>query len=71
MSDQDIHPDKYSEFRSSYKYYIDPFNALYRIKTDKEEELNSIYKMIKTELIDSKKLLPTNIIRDILRMGTH
>ncbi|EAY10300.1 hypothetical protein TVAG_491570 [Trichomonas vaginalis G3] len=49
-----------------YKYYIDSYNALYQLKTEKEEELNSIYKMIKTELIDSKKYLPQYIIGGIL-----
>ncbi|EAY15955.1 hypothetical protein TVAG_262050 [Trichomonas vaginalis G3] len=66
MSDQNVHPNKYSEFRSIYKYFIDPYNALYQLKVEKEEELNSIYKMIKTELIDSKKIPPQMIIRNIL-----
>ncbi|EAX96422.1 hypothetical protein TVAG_441360 [Trichomonas vaginalis G3] len=66
MSNQDFHPNKYSELRSIYKYYIDSYNSLYQLKTDKEEELNSIYKIIKTELIDSKKCIPQNIIRAIL-----
>ena len=68
MSDQDIHTDKFSELRSIYKYHIDSYNALYQLKMENEEELNSIYKMIKTELIDSKKNLPTNVIRDIFRI---
>ncbi|EAY13990.1 ankyrin repeat protein, putative [Trichomonas vaginalis G3] len=66
MSDHDIHPKKYFELRSAHKDYINSYTALYRLKTEKEEELNSIYEMIKTELIDSKKYLPKNIIRDIL-----
>ncbi|EAY00028.1 hypothetical protein TVAG_029320 [Trichomonas vaginalis G3] len=66
MSDQDIHPNKYSELRSIYKYNIDSYNALYQLKTENEEEINKIYKMLKTELIDSKKCLPDTIIRDIL-----
>ncbi|EAX93638.1 hypothetical protein TVAG_003270 [Trichomonas vaginalis G3] len=68
MSDQDIHPSKYSELRSIYKYHIDSYIALYRLKTENKEDLNSIYKMIKTELIDSKKYPPKNIIRDILKI---
>ncbi|EAY21474.1 ankyrin repeat protein, putative [Trichomonas vaginalis G3] len=68
MSDQDIHPDKYSELRNIYKYYIDSFNALYQLKTENEEELNKIYKTIKTELIDSKKYLPTYVIKCILKI---
>ncbi|EAX97027.1 hypothetical protein TVAG_315290 [Trichomonas vaginalis G3] len=68
MSDQDINPNKYSELRSTYKYYIDSYSALYQLKTDKEEELNDIYKMIKTELIDSKKYPPNNIMEDILNI---
>ncbi|KAI5529935.1 protein ubiquitination, partial [Trichomonas vaginalis G3] len=68
ISNQDIHPNKYIELRSNYKYYIDSYNALYQLKTENEEDLNSIYKIIKTELIDSKKRLPTNIIKDILNI---
>ncbi|EAX85479.1 hypothetical protein TVAG_313600 [Trichomonas vaginalis G3] len=66
MSDQDLQPTTYSKLRSIYKYHIDSCNALYQLKTEKEEELNSIYKMIKTELIDSNKFLPRTIMRDIL-----
>ena len=58
MSKHDIHPNKFSTLRSIYKYYIDSFIALYQLKTEKEEDLNSIYKLIKTELIDSKKYPP-------------
>ncbi|EAY03496.1 hypothetical protein TVAG_450690 [Trichomonas vaginalis G3] len=66
MSNQDNHPNKFIELRSRCKYYIDACNALYQLKTEKEEELNSIYKMIKTELIDSMIWHPYDIIRDIL-----
>ena len=55
MSVQSIHPNKFGELRENFKYYIDAYNALYRLKTEIEEELNKIYKMINTELIDSKK----------------
>ena len=48
MSNEDIHPNKFSELRSVYKYYIDSYIALYQLKTDKEEELKEIYKKIKT-----------------------
>ena len=58
MSDQDIHPSEYSKLRSINKYYIDSYNALYQLKMEKEEELNTIYKKIITELIDSKKHPP-------------
>ncbi|EAY21040.1 ankyrin repeat protein, putative [Trichomonas vaginalis G3] len=66
MSDQDVHPNKYTKLRSIYKYYIDSYIALYQLKTDKEEELKLIYKMIKTELIDSKKYPPTKVVQDVL-----
>ncbi|EAX65693.1 hypothetical protein TVAG_307340, partial [Trichomonas vaginalis G3] len=65
-SDQDTHPNKYIELRSMCKYYIDSYNALYQLKTEKEEEINKIYKILKTELIDSKERLPHTIINDIL-----
>ncbi|EAY21478.1 hypothetical protein TVAG_199170 [Trichomonas vaginalis G3] len=68
MSDQDTHQNKYSELRSIYQYYIDSFNALYQLKTENEEELNKIYKTIKTELIESKKYPPVYAIKDILKI---
>ncbi|EAY21413.1 hypothetical protein TVAG_198520 [Trichomonas vaginalis G3] len=68
MSDLDNNPNKYNELRSNYKYYIDSYNALYQLKTENEEDLNLIYKIIKTELIDSKKYLSTNAIMDILNI---
>ncbi|EAY15995.1 hypothetical protein TVAG_262450 [Trichomonas vaginalis G3] len=66
MSVQDIHPNKYSELRSIYKYYIDSYNALYQLKTEKEENLNQIFKMIKENLIDTMKIRPQSIVRDTL-----
>ncbi|EAY21187.1 hypothetical protein TVAG_283560 [Trichomonas vaginalis G3] len=66
MSDKSIFLNKYSELRSLYKYYIDSYTALYQLKTENEEELSSIYKMIKTNLIDSKNYLPKYIIKDIV-----
>ncbi|EAX94535.1 hypothetical protein TVAG_429770 [Trichomonas vaginalis G3] len=66
MSDQDIHTDKYSELRSSHKCYIDIYNALYQLKTENEGELNSIYNLIKKELINSKKDLPQSVMEEIL-----
>ncbi|EAX95405.1 hypothetical protein TVAG_461780 [Trichomonas vaginalis G3] len=66
MSDQNIHPVNYSELRSISKFHIDSYNALYQLKTENEEELKSIYKKIKTDLIDSKNYLPHNMVKDIL-----
>ncbi|EAY01926.1 ankyrin repeat protein, putative [Trichomonas vaginalis G3] len=66
MSDPNFHPNKFYELISIYKYYIDIYTALYQLKTENEEELSSIYKMIKIDLIDSKKYLPQNIVKDIL-----
>ncbi|EAY09143.1 hypothetical protein TVAG_363580 [Trichomonas vaginalis G3] len=68
MSEQDNNSNEYNKLRSIYKYYIDSYIALYQLKTDKEEELNLIYKMIKTELIDSKKHIAKNIIRDSFKI---
>ncbi|EAX98745.1 hypothetical protein TVAG_057350 [Trichomonas vaginalis G3] len=68
MFDQDVYLNKYNKLRCIYKYYIDSFLALYKLKTESEEELKSIYKMIKTELIDSNKYPPKNIIKDILNI---
>ncbi|EAY18873.1 ankyrin repeat protein, putative [Trichomonas vaginalis G3] len=68
MSDQDVNTSKYSKLRSMYKYYIDSFALLYQLKTTNEDELNVIYKMIKMDLIESKKHLPQNIIKDILNI---
>ena len=68
MSDQITHPNKFSELRSTYKCYIDTYTALYQLKTENVEGLNSIYNLIKTELIDSKKCLLNNLVRDILNI---
>ncbi|EAY18199.1 hypothetical protein TVAG_122650 [Trichomonas vaginalis G3] len=68
MSDLMDTTSKYDELRGTYKYYIDLYIALFHLKTEKEEELISIYKLIKTELIDSTKYLPKYIMRDILRV---
>ena len=68
MSHQDILPNWFSELRNIYKNYIDSYIALYQLKSKNDEELNSIYKMIKTNLIDSNKYHPQLIIRDILNI---
>ncbi|EAY11074.1 hypothetical protein TVAG_044980 [Trichomonas vaginalis G3] len=66
---EDIDKDTYSELRSTYQNYIDSYTALYQLKTDKEEEeLNTIYKMIKTNLIDSKMCLPKKMVKEILNI---
>ncbi|EAY01415.1 hypothetical protein TVAG_230190 [Trichomonas vaginalis G3] len=65
MKPKYIHPKEYTELRSIYKYYIDTYNVLYQLKTENEEELNSIYKIIKTELIDSRNYSPTSIVKDV------
>ncbi|EAY17887.1 hypothetical protein TVAG_011120 [Trichomonas vaginalis G3] len=66
MIDQDINQSKYNELRNICKYHIDSYNALYQIKSENDEELNTIYNMIKTEMIDSQKHPPLDIIKDIL-----
>ncbi|EAX98868.1 hypothetical protein TVAG_146050 [Trichomonas vaginalis G3] len=71
MSDQDINTNKYFELRSVYACYIDSYNALYQLKTNYVEDLDSIYKMIKTNLIDSNKYPPSKLIRNILNIITY
>ena len=61
-----INTNEYSKLRSDYKYYIDSCNAIYRLNTEKDGEINSIYNLIKTELIDSKKHYVQTIIRNVL-----
>ncbi|EAX92384.1 hypothetical protein TVAG_156630 [Trichomonas vaginalis G3] len=68
MSDQNSHPKTYEELRINYESYIETSNALYRLKTENEEEINSIYKKIKIELIDSIINFPQNLIVDILNI---
>ncbi|EAY13589.1 hypothetical protein TVAG_389860 [Trichomonas vaginalis G3] len=68
MSVQGINTNEYSKLRSYYKYYIDSYNAIYRLKTEKEDEINSIYEMIKTELIDSKRHYVQSIIKGVLNV---
>ncbi|EAY04913.1 hypothetical protein TVAG_016850 [Trichomonas vaginalis G3] len=71
MSEQNVNTNKYNEVRSIFKYDIDIYNALYQLKTENEEDFNSIYKLIKTELIDSKKYPPKRIMDDILNIITY
>ncbi|EAX88415.1 hypothetical protein TVAG_231610 [Trichomonas vaginalis G3] len=68
MSDQVMNSNEYSKLRSIYKYYIDSYITLYQLKTNNEEEIENIYQMIKTELIDSKGYPPQCIIKDILNI---
>lgn len=51
-------PKHYDALIDTFRYYIDLFNGLYRLKTKDEGELNSIYNKIKTLLIDSKIYRP-------------
>ena len=48
-----------------YKDYIDTFNALYQLKSNDENEINKIYQMIKTNLIDTSLFTPSKIIYKI------
>ncbi|EAY19390.1 hypothetical protein TVAG_101080 [Trichomonas vaginalis G3] len=68
MSGQVTDQKKYSELRDTYKSYIDPYIALYQLKADNDEELTSIYKTLKTNLIDSKKRHAQDVIRDIFNI---
>ncbi|EAY17292.1 hypothetical protein TVAG_266550 [Trichomonas vaginalis G3] len=56
------------ELKNICKYYIDSYNALYQLKTNNEEEIKSIYNKIKTELIETNKQLPRNVIKNILHI---
>ncbi|EAY01260.1 hypothetical protein TVAG_027280 [Trichomonas vaginalis G3] len=60
--------DQYWEMRSIYKCHINSYNALYKLKTEKEEDLDSIYKMIKTDLIETNPSIATKIIRNIFEI---
>ncbi|EAY05168.1 hypothetical protein TVAG_058250 [Trichomonas vaginalis G3] len=66
MSEQNIHPNKYSELRSMFAHQIDLYIALHQLKTENEEDLNKIYNTIKTELIDSRNIVLKKIMKDIL-----
>ncbi|EAX89239.1 hypothetical protein TVAG_037240 [Trichomonas vaginalis G3] len=66
MSDQNTNHSKYNELKSMCKRHIDTYNVLYQLKTPYNEDLISIYKVIKTNLIDSMKILPCNIVKGIL-----
>ena len=68
MSDQNPDSNEFSKLRNTYKYYINMYFSLYQLKTEDEEEINSIYQQIKTELIESNKHVPRNILRDILNI---
>ncbi|EAY18370.1 hypothetical protein TVAG_045720 [Trichomonas vaginalis G3] len=60
--------NQYFDLRRIYGYYIDTYNAIYRLTTENEEELNKIYQMIGTNLINKRRYLSKTIIRNILNI---
>ena len=65
MSQPNVLPVKFEEMFDILKGDIDAFNSLYQLKTNNEEELNSIYKVLKTILLESKMCLPQFILERI------
>lgn len=51
----------YEKLMPLFKDYNDTFNALYQLKTNREEELNEIVDKIKIHLINTKLFSPSNI----------
>ncbi|EAX97444.1 hypothetical protein TVAG_226880 [Trichomonas vaginalis G3] len=71
MSDKSVIPIQYDEFMDNFKECIDSFNALYQLKTNNEEEIRSIYKLIKINLLESKIYLPQFIIQSISTISIY
>ncbi|EAY13111.1 hypothetical protein TVAG_443940 [Trichomonas vaginalis G3] len=71
MSEEEITQAQYNQVMEFFTVYSDIYNALYRLKTNDEEELNSIYKKVKQNLIDSFKNSPGDIINDISKLSIY
>ncbi|EAY21320.1 hypothetical protein TVAG_166950 [Trichomonas vaginalis G3] len=54
---------KYAELLVTYKDYVETFNSLYQLKSENEEEINKLFNMIKTNLIDTKYFGVDQIIK--------
>ena len=55
----------YNELSKRYSSYIDAFDALYKLNTSNEDEINKIYQKIKTQLIEGENLSPSLICNKI------
>ena len=56
---------KYYELMELFKDYDDAFKSLYKLKTNKEYEINEIYLKIKAILIESNLFSPKQILEKI------
>ncbi|EAY12899.1 hypothetical protein TVAG_430640 [Trichomonas vaginalis G3] len=65
MSGHSVLPIQFDELKNLLQDDIDSFDALYRLKTHNAEEISSIYKVIKTKLLETKKYSPQTIIYSI------
>ncbi|EAX93841.1 hypothetical protein TVAG_177490 [Trichomonas vaginalis G3] len=71
MSNHSAVPIQFNELMDILKDDIEISDALYQLKANSDEELNSIYKGIKTKLLQSKKCLPQSIIKSISIISTY
>ncbi|EAX98993.1 hypothetical protein TVAG_432020 [Trichomonas vaginalis G3] len=71
MIDKNLNSFKYDELMSRYQSHVDTYNALYRLKTNNEEDLKEIFHKIKTNLIALHNCSPTDIISDISAMSRY
>ena len=56
----------YQKLMEMNKGYIDAFDALYKLNTNEEDQLNKIFEKIKINLIESKICTPSYICKKII-----
>ncbi|EAY19812.1 ankyrin repeat protein, putative [Trichomonas vaginalis G3] len=57
----------YTTLSNKYKDYIEGFDMLYQLKALNEDEIKKVYDIIKTNLIDTMKCSPSDIINQIFQ----
>ncbi|EAY06831.1 hypothetical protein TVAG_314060 [Trichomonas vaginalis G3] len=61
----------YQEIMTMNKSYDDTFNALYKLKTYKEDEINKIFEDIKTNLIEKEAFSPSQMCKIVANIARH
>ncbi|EAX88712.1 hypothetical protein TVAG_435530 [Trichomonas vaginalis G3] len=61
----------YQEIMAMNKSYDDTFNALYKLKTYKEDEINKIFEGMKTNLIDKEAFSPSQMCKIVANLARH
>ncbi|EAX92038.1 hypothetical protein TVAG_141550 [Trichomonas vaginalis G3] len=65
MSNNTISPKPYDELMARYKDYITAFDSIYKLNSNEKNEISKVYKLIKTNLIETKIIMPDQMINII------